>query len=194
MEKLVLVPYDKYQRLLDAQTTKHLRTQMRSPTTPSTRKTMHPPRESDKSKKKRSPSTQRNLYTVKDWISLSNCKNPCHIRMSRMQLSSVYNRIHYLVALREAPRDDRITMLQNITRGQLDCIGEIARRIYDQTYPLLERDLNYFEDRSLLLRVLFAARISFRRKKAVLVRYHMTIIRLYDPTIFKPPSRIKSVP
>ena len=52
-----------------------------------------------------------------------------------MELSSIYKRIHYLVALKNAQRDDRITMLQNITPGQLDCIGEIAHRIYNQTFP-----------------------------------------------------------
>ena len=63
MEKLVLVPYNKYQRLLDAQPVK-----MPSPTTPSTaprqsdrtkpyprthKKAVPPPRERDTSKKNR---------------------------------------------------------------------------------------------------------------------------------------------
>ena len=95
-----------------------------------------------------------------------------------MDLSSVFNRIHYLVALKNASRDDRITMIQTITPGQLACIGEIARRIYNQTFPLLTRDLNYFDDRSLVLRTLFSVRVSFRRKVATLVHYHMMIPRL----------------
>ena len=70
--------------------------------------------------------------------------------MSRMELSSVYNRIHYLVVLKNAQRDDRITMLQNITPGQLDCIGEIAHRIYDQTFQLLVQNLGYFDNMSLV--------------------------------------------
>ena len=62
--------------------------------------------------------------------------------------------------------NDRIAMLQNITPGQLDSIGEITRRIYDQKFPLLVQDLGYFDDRSLVVRFLFADRVSFRRKKA----------------------------
>ena len=71
--------------------------------------------------------------------------------------------------------NDRITMLQSITPGQLDCIGEIAHGIYDQTFPLLVQDLGYFDDRSLVLHFLFANRVSFRRKKATLVHYHRMI-------------------
>ena len=95
-----------------------------------------------------------------------------------MDLSSDFNRIHYLVALKNASRDDRITMIQTITPGQLACIGEIARRIYKQTFPLLTRDLNYFDDRSLVLRTLFSVRVSFRRKVATLVHYYTMIPRL----------------
>ena len=98
--------------------------------------------------------------------------------MSRMELSRVYNHIHYLVVLKNAQRDDRITMLQNITPEQLDCIGEIAHRIYDHTFPLLVQGLGYFDDRSLVLRFLFADRVSFYRKKATLVHYHRMIPRL----------------
>ena len=46
-------------------------------------------------------------------------------------------------------------MLRNVTAGQLACIGEIARRIYNQIFPMLTRLLNYFKDRSLVLRSLF---------------------------------------
>ena len=106
--------------------------------------------------------------------------------MSRMELSSVYNRIHYLVALKNAQRDDRITMLQNITPGQLDCVGETAHRIYDQTFLLLVQDLGNFDDMSLLLRFLFAIRdptprsecLSVELKKTTLVHYHRMIPRL----------------
>ena len=77
MEKLVLVPYDKYQRLLDAHPIK----MSSSPTTPSTaprqsdrtkpypmthKKAVPPPGERDTSKKNRKPPKQ---YTMKDWIS-----------------------------------------------------------------------------------------------------------------------------
>ena len=57
-------------------------------------------------------------------------------------------------------------MLRDITAGQLACIGEVARRIYHQIYPLMAQDVTYFDDRSLVLRSLFSARVSFRRKKA----------------------------
>ena len=98
--------------------------------------------------------------------------------MSRMELSSVYNRTHYLVALKNAQWDDKITMLRNITPEQLDYTGEIAHRIYDQTFPLLVQDLGYFDDRSLVLGFLFADRVSFCRKKATFVYYH-SILRTY---------------
>ena len=57
------------------------------------------------------------------------------------------------------------------------CIGEIARRIYHHTFPLLIRDLA-FEDRSLVLRILFSLRVSFRGKVATLVRYNRIFSRL----------------
>ena len=90
-----------------------------------------------------------------------------------MNLSSVYNRMHYLVTLRNAHRVDRITMLRNITAGQLVCIGEIAHKIYNQT--VLTRDLNDFEDRSLVLRSLFSDCVSFGRKVTTLIHYHTMI-------------------
>ena len=108
-------------------------------------------------------------------------KNPCHVPMSRMELSSVYNRIYYLDALKDAEREDRLKMLRDITAGQLACIGEVARRIYHQTYPLLAQDVTYFDDRSLVLCSLFSAWVSFRRKKAVLIRYHRMMLRLLRP-------------
>ena len=93
-----------------------------------------------------------------------------------MELSSVFNRIHSLLELKNASGDDRIIMLEYITPGQMACIG--ARRIYHHTFPLLIRDLAYFEDRSLVLRVLFSLRVSFRGKVATLVRYHRILSRL----------------
>ena len=87
-----------------------------------------------------------------------------------MDFSSVFNRIHFLLELKNASGDDRIIMLEYITPGQMACIGEIARRIYHHTFPLLIRDLAYFEGRSLVLRVLFSLRVSFRGKVATLVR------------------------
>ena len=68
-----------------------------------------------------------------------------------MELSSVFNQIHFLLELKNASGDDRIIMLEYITPGQMACIGEMARRIYHYTFPLLIRDLAYFEDRSLVL-------------------------------------------
>ena len=54
-----------------------------------------------------------------------------------MELSSVFNRIHFLLELKYASPDVRIFMLQNITARQLACIEEIARGINHQTFPLL---------------------------------------------------------
>ena len=70
------------------------------------------------------------------------------------------------------------SMLQSITHGQMDCIAEIARRIYNQTFPLLTRDLIYFENRNLVLRLLISERVSFRRKVNTIVRNHRMIPRL----------------
>ena len=95
-----------------------------------------------------------------------------------MELSSVFNRIHFLLELKNASADDRIIMLEYITLGQMDCIGEIARRIYHHTFPLLIGDLAYFEDRSLVLCVLFSLRVSFHGKVATLVCYHRILSRL----------------
>ena len=75
-----------------------------------------------------------------------------------MELSSVFNRIHFLLELKNASGDDRIIILEFITPGQMVCIEEIARRIYHHTFPLLIRNLAYFEDRSLVLRV-FSLRV-----------------------------------
>ena len=63
MEKLVLVPYEKYQRLLDGKTM-----EKKAPNPPKRRertvlKKKDPPRERDK------PSAATH-YTIKDWISL----------------------------------------------------------------------------------------------------------------------------
>ena len=99
----------------------------------------------------------------------------CNTITFTMELSSVFNRIYFLLELKQASPDVRIFMLQNITPGQLACIGEIARRIYHQTFPLLAQDVTYFDDRSLVLRVLFSLRVSFRRKVVTLLRYHRFI-------------------
>ena len=101
--------------------------------------------------------------------------------MEKLVLVRVYNRIYYLYALRDAQREDRLKILRDITAGQMACIGEVARRIYHQTYPLLAQDVTYFDDRSLVLRSLFSAWVSFRRKKAVLIRYHRMMLRLLRP-------------
>ena len=95
-----------------------------------------------------------------------------------MKLSSVFNRIHFLLELKNASGDDCNIMLEYNTPGQMACIGEIARIVYHHTFPLLIGDLAYFEDRSLLLCVLFSLRVSFRGKVATLVRYQRILSRL----------------
>ena len=95
-----------------------------------------------------------------------------------MELSRVFNQIHFLLELKNASGDDRIIMLKYITPGQMACIGEIARRIYHHTLPLLIPDLAYFEDRSLMLCRFFFIKVSFRGKEATLVCYHRILSRL----------------
>ena len=63
-----------------------------------------------------------------------------------MELSSVSNGIQFLLELKDASPDVRIFMLQNITPGQSLCISKIACRIYHQTFPLLTRDMAYFDE------------------------------------------------
>ena len=46
-----------------------------------------------------------------------------------MELSSVFNRIHFLLELTNAPGNDRIIMLEYLALRQMACIGEIARKI-----------------------------------------------------------------
>lgn len=95
-----------------------------------------------------------------------------------MDQSSVYNRIHYLLALKNAGATDRVNMLRNLTPGQMDCLGEIARRIYDQRFPILARDVCYLRRNRLVLRSIFSGRVSFRRKVVTLIRHHALIPRL----------------
>ena len=78
-----------------------------------------------------------------------------------MELSGVFNRIHFLVELKNAWGEDRIIMLEYITPRQMSCIGEIAHRIYHHTFLLLIRDMTYFEYRDIVLRTLFSERLSF---------------------------------
>ena len=61
-----------------------------------------------------------------------------------IELSSVFNQIHFLLEFKNASGNDRIIMLEYITLGQMACIGEIAHRIYHPTLSLLIRDLAYF--------------------------------------------------
>ena len=81
-----------------------------------------------------------------------------------MELSSVFNPIHFLVVLENTSGEDRIIMLEYITPGQMSCIGEIVHRIYHHIFPLLIRDVAYFEDRDIVLRILFSERVSFIKK------------------------------
>ena len=95
-----------------------------------------------------------------------------------MELFSVLNRMHFLVELKNASGEDRIIMLEYISPGQMSCIGEIARRIYHHTFPLLIRDVTYLEDRDIVLWILFSERVSFHRKVRTLLYHHRMITRL----------------
>ena len=77
-----------------------------------------------------------------------------------MELSSVFTRSYFLLEMKHASPDDRIFMLQNTTSGQLACIGEIARRIYHQTFPLLTQVMTYFDDRITITDTIFIKSIS----------------------------------
>lgn len=93
-----------------------------------------------------------------------------------MDRSSIYN--HYLLALKNAIPTDRKNMVQNINLGQMECVGEIARRIYDQAFPLLRQDVDHFRRKRLVLRSLFSHRVSFRRKATTLMHNHALVPRL----------------
>ena len=82
-----------------------------------------------------------------------------------MELLRIFNRIHLLVNLKNASGEDRIIMLEYITPGQMSCIGEIVHRIYHHTFPLLIRDVTYFDDRDIVLWILFWKGYLFIEKK-----------------------------
>ena len=82
-----------------------------------------------------------------------------------IEISTVFDQIHFLLELKNASGDERIIMLEYITRGQTDCIGDIARKIYHHIFPLLIPDLAYFEDRSLVLHINFHFGYLFVEKK-----------------------------
>ena len=69
-------------------------------------------------------------------------------------------------------------MIRNITPGQMECVVEIVRRIYDQVFPLFTRDLEHFRRKRMVLRSLFSQRISFRRKVTTLMQNHALVPRL----------------
>ena len=120
------------------------------------------------------------LPGVSWWLSGSSWR--CHRVVCSLWL---WNPDHtHLLFLKNASGDDRIIMLEYITPGQMASIGEIAHRIYHHTFPLLIRDLAYFEDKSFVLRILFSLRVYFGGKVATLVRYHRFLSRLlrrYNP-------------
>ena len=41
---------------------------------------------------------------------------------------------------------DRVNMLRNLKPGQMESIGHVARRIYDQNFPILACDIAFFFD------------------------------------------------
>ena len=92
--------------------------------------------------------------------------------------SDVYNHIHYLLALNNADVTDRINMLRTLTLSQMDCLIEIARRIYDQKFTILTRDILFFRRNKPVLQSIFSGRISFRRKVVILIHHHTLIPRL----------------
>ena len=95
-----------------------------------------------------------------------------------MEQSAVFNRIHFLLALQRASVRDRVNMLRNLTPGQMECIGQVARTIYDQNIAILPMDINFFRHKILILRRLFSCRVNFVRKVTTLVRHHDLIPKL----------------
>ena len=84
----------------------------------------------------------------------------------------MFNRLHFLLALQRASVRDRVNTLRNLTPGQMESIGQVARRIYNQNFPILARDIAFFRHRRQILRSLFSSRVNFVRKVATLVRQH----------------------
>ena len=105
-------------------------------------------------------------------------KGPQYIVQIIMEILSVFNRIHFLLELKNASGDGRIIMLEYITLGQMACVREIVCRIYLNTFPLLIREVTYFKDRDLVLQILFSERVSFRRKVRTLLHHHRMLPRL----------------
>lgn len=95
-----------------------------------------------------------------------------------MEHSVVYSNLYYLLTLKNVDVRHRITLIRNITRQQMSALEAITRRIYDGSFPLLARDVNYFRSKRAILRSLFSARVNVNRKVATLVRNHSLIYRI----------------
>ena len=95
-----------------------------------------------------------------------------------MDNSRVYSRIFYLIELGSTSPRNRIIMLENITPGQMDAIGVIAKCIVEGRIQIMDRDSNYFTHRRRLLRVIAEHHTPFTRKQRILLRQHKMIPRL----------------
>ena len=69
-------------------------------------------------------------------------------------------------------------MLRTLTLRQMDCLIEIAHRIYDQKFSILPRDILFLGRNKPVLQIVFSGRISLRRKVAILILHHTFIPRL----------------
>ena len=105
-----------------------------------------------------------------------------------MDHSKVYQRIHFLLYLKDAPVTERQMMITNITPGQLDAIIEVIVRIVNGIVSPLRRDVQLFHRRQRLFRTITSSRVSFTRKKALLRRHHSIV-----PIILRTPYLIQVI-
>lgn len=105
-----------------------------------------------------------------------------------MEHSSVYRRIHFLIHLQKASPSERQLTLTNIVPGQIETFSVIAERLTNGVVSVTRRDAPLIRRKRTLLRTLASPRVSVRRKKSLLKRYHSLV-----PVLLRTPYLIQII-
>ena len=89
--------------------------------------------------------------------------------------SKVYQKLNFLLHLKDASVPERQNMLSNLTQGQVEAIREVAMRVVNGVINPMRRDVEAFQRKRLVLRSLASSRVSHRRKKTTIQRHHTMI-------------------
>ena len=92
-----------------------------------------------------------------------------------MNHSKVYQKLNFLLHLKDAAVAARRNLLSNLTQGQVEAIGEIAKRVVNGRISPLRRDVGAFQRKKLVWRTLASSRVSHARKKTLVQRHHNMI-------------------